>query len=151
LGQIHMKTSIKFATGLILAAAALVASGSAAQAGEGGAAGSVSIKFTGGKAGVGLPGDTDFVAAVTPDVARLSTSVAVGKSYAVATAFTSGDNTLTSAVGAGGSFTLTAANTNTAAFTADVSNDKLDDKQENSFAGSGATTLKPDTGVTLAE
>jgi hypothetical protein len=129
-----MKTSIKFATGLILAAAALVASGSAAQAGEGGAAGSVSIKFTN-----------------NTEVARLSTSVAVGKSYAVATAFTSGNDTLTSAVGAGGGFVLDQANLATASFTSDVTTDVLATPQNNSFAGSGATTLKPTTGVTLAD
>jgi hypothetical protein len=145
-----MKTSIKFATGLILAAAALVASGSAAQAGEGGAAGSVSIKFAGTV--TTIPANGNIPAIDVPDVARLSTSVAVGKSYAVATAFTSGTgDTLTSAVGAGGSFVLDKANTNAATFSADVSNDTLADKQENSFAGSGATTLKPSTGVTLAD
>jgi hypothetical protein len=97
---------LQFATGLILAAAAPVASGSAAQAGEGGAAGSVSIKFTN-----------------NTDVARLSTSVAVGKSYAAATAFTGSTDTLTSAVGAGGSFVLDKANLAIATFTSDVTTD----------------------------
>jgi hypothetical protein len=146
-----MKTSIKFATGLILAAAALVASGSAAQAGEGGAAGSVSIKFADTFTTIPANPVTGAPAINVPDVARLSTSVAVGKSYAVATAFTSGNDTLTSAVGAGGSFVLSDANTNAATFSSNVANDTLATAQNNSFAGSGATTLKPTTGVTLAD
>ena len=63
-----MKNSLKFAAGLVLVAGALVASGNAAQAGEGGAAGSVSILF-------GEPGATP----ATANVARLSSSVAIGK------------------------------------------------------------------------
>jgi hypothetical protein len=130
-----MKTSIKFATGLILVAAALVASGSAAHAGEGGAAGSVSIKF-----------------ASNTDVTRLSTSVAVGKNYGVAVARTAGDNTTTSAAGAGGGFTLTGANSDAPAFTntAETTTGIVID-QKNAFTSSGATTLKPGTGVTLAD
>jgi hypothetical protein len=131
-----MKTSIKFATGLILAAAALVASGSAAQAGEGAAAGSVSIKFAG------------TITGGVPDVARLSTSVAVGKSFAVATARTAGENTNTSAIGSGGGFSVTAAGAYTGV--AETSTEQAIN-QVNTFAGSGTTTLKPTTGVTLAD
>jgi hypothetical protein len=132
-----MKTSIKFATGLILVAAALVASGSAAQAGEGGAAGSVSIKFTN-----------------ATDVTRLSTSVAVGKNYGVAIARTNAATgaTATSAAGAGGGFTLTGANSAAPEYTATAeSATGILLNQVNTFAGSGATTLKPTTGVTLAD
>jgi hypothetical protein len=143
-----MKTSIKFATGLILAAAALVASGSAALAGEGGAAGSVSIKFAGT---LSVPNGAPANTPASPDVSRLSTSVAVGKNYAVATAFTSGENTLTSAAGAGGDFVLANANVATANFTANTGSDTLGTAQNNSFAGSGPTTLAPATGVTLAD
>jgi hypothetical protein len=134
-----MKTSIKFATGLILAAATLVASGSAALAGEGGSAGSVSIKF--GAPSIGAP-----------DVARLSTSVAVGKGFAVATARTGATDAFTSAVGAGGGFDLTDANGTNAAFSAitETAAD-LGINQNNTFAGSGATNLAPTTGVTLAD
>jgi hypothetical protein len=142
-----MKTSIKFATSLILVAAALVASGSAAQAGEGGAAGSVSIKFAGTSS---VPNGAPAGTPASPDVARLSTSVAVGKSYAAATAFTGSTDTLTSAVGAGGGFVLDKANLATATFTSDAT-DTLATAQTNSFAGSGPTTLKPTTGVTLAD
>jgi hypothetical protein len=132
-----MKTSIKFATGLILVAAALVASGSAAHAGEGGAAGSVSIKFTN-----------------ATDVTRLSTSVAVGKNYGVAVARTdaANGNTATSAAGAGGGFTLTGANSAAPAYTVTAETPAgIIINQANTFAGSGATTLKPGTGVTLAD
>jgi hypothetical protein len=135
-----MKTSIKFATGLILAAATLVASGSAALAGEGGSAGSVSIVFAG------------TVTNNIPDVARLSTSVAVGKGFAVATARTVATDAFTSAVGAGGGFDLTDANGTNAAFSA-VTETAADlaINQANAFTGSGVTTLAPTSGVTLAD
>jgi hypothetical protein len=137
-----MKTSIKFATGLILAAATLVASGSAALAGEGGSAGSVSIVFTGGSSGT----------PPVPNVARLSTSVAVGKGFAVATARTGATDAFTSAVGAGGGFDLTDANGTNAAFSA-VTETAADlaINQLNTFTGSGVTTLAPTSGVTLAD
>jgi hypothetical protein len=144
-----MKTSIKFATGLILAAAALVASGSAALAGEGGSAGSVSIKF--GTPTV-IPAVGTTPAVTIPNVARLSTSVAVGKGFAVATARTGATDAFTSAVGAGGGFDLTDANGTNAAFSnvTETAGD-LEINQENSFVGSGVTTLAPATGVTLAD
>jgi hypothetical protein len=147
-----MKTSIKFATGLILAAAALVASGSAAQAGEGGAAGSVSIKFAGTTSPNTSVVNGNTVTVQVPDVARLSTSVAVGKSYAVATASTSGSSTSTSAIGSGGGFNINAngsAYAGTAETTGSSGNQSVN--QANTFGGSGATTLKPTTGVTLAD
>ena len=62
-----MKVSIKFATAVLLTAGALIASGSVAQAGEGGAAGSVSVIMDG--AGV---------------VEQLSAAAAVGKLNAAA-------------------------------------------------------------------
>jgi hypothetical protein len=99
-----MKTSIKFATGLILAAAALVASGSAAFAGEGGAAGSVGIKFNNTVTTFG----TGTTAVTFPDVRSISSSVAVGKNSAAAAARTNGD-TFSSAVGNSSALTLSAA------------------------------------------
>ena len=152
-----MNVSIKFATGLILAATALVASGSAALAGEGGAAGSVSIKF--GAPTVVTPAVAPTAAfplgapAVTrPNVARLSSSVAVGKGFATATARTTTDNTFTSAVGSGGGFILLNANSVNAQYSDRAENAaELAIAQANSFDGSGATTLAPTTGVTLAD
>ena len=113
-----MKVSFKFATGLVLAAGLLVASSNAAQAGEGGAAGSVSIRFG---APTVIPGSPTVS---VPNVERLSSSVAVGKGFAAATALTGTGNTAatsgtaTSAVGAGGGFTLTNANSAVAVYVA---------------------------------
>ena len=146
-----MNVSIKFATGLILAATALVASGSAALAGEGGAAGSVSIKFAGtSTAPAGAPAGAPTV----PDVSRLSTSVAVGKSFAFATARTADDKTATSAAGAGGGFNLNQANSAAADFlsvaeTASATTQGAN--QLNSFALSGQATLAPASGIVLAD
>ena len=143
-----MNVSIKFATGLILAATALVASGSAALAGEGGAAGSVSIKFAGTSTApaVGAP--------AVPDVSRLSTSVAVGKSFAFATARTADDKTATSAAGAGGGFKLNQANSSAADFLSTpetTSTTTQGANQVNSFALSGQATLAPASGIVLAD
>jgi hypothetical protein len=146
-----MNVSIKFATGLILAATALVASGSAALAGEGGAAGSVSIKFAGTST---VPAGAPVGAPAVPDVSRLSTSVAVGKSFAVAGARTAGTETNTFASGAGGGFVLNNANSNAADFTATtetISATVSGANQVNTFAGSGTATLAPTTGITLAD
>lgn len=138
-----MKNSLKFAAGLILVAGALVASGNAAQAGEGGAAGSVSILF-----------NTSTVP-VTPsaaNVTRLSSSVAVGKGFAAATSLTNVTNstTATSAVGSGGGFSLVNANSSTALYsaTAETAAVAILD-QANTFAGGNAASLRPTTGVTL--
>jgi hypothetical protein len=110
-----MKTSIKFATGLILAAAALVASGSAAQAGEGGAAGSVGVKFASTLSVITVAPGTPPVTINAPDVKSISSSVAVGKNTAAATART-GTDTFSSAVGNAGSVTLSNANDTTAGY-----------------------------------
>lgn len=155
-----MNVSIKFATGLILAATALVASGSAALAGEGGAAGSVSIKFgtptiitpavVAVPASFGIAAVAGVPAVTSPNVDRLSTSVAVGKSFAVAGARTADDKTATFASGAGGGFTLGAANSATPIYgsTAETAaNVPLD--QINNFNGSGTATLAPTTGIVL--
>ena len=117
-----MKTSMKTIAVSILAAAALVASGTAAQAGEGGAAGSVSLQFN---SFVGTP-PTTFAASV-PNlllirVVRESSSIAVGKNGAVSSAASGsgtatvglqGGNalgdTITSAIGTGGSIAVTSA------------------------------------------
>jgi hypothetical protein len=107
-----MNVSLKFATGLVLAAGLMVASGDAAQAGEGGAAGSVSIKFG------STPSGAPFVGA-PPAVERLSSSVAVGKNFALATGFTqtaTGGETRSAAAGAAGTATLTNANAATAEY-----------------------------------
>jgi hypothetical protein len=143
-----MKVSFKIATGLALTVAAL-ACGSAAQAGEGGAAGSVSIKFATTTSAIGpLP-------ATTPDVARLSSSVAVGKNFAFATGFTQTDaaataETRTAAVGAAGSAFLT--NANAAGATYDYTSESaatVGTNQLNAFGTGGAASLAPITGVTL--
>jgi hypothetical protein len=142
-----MKNSLKFAAGLVLVAGALVASGNAAQAGEGGAAGSVSIKFAATSSAIGgLP-------ATTPDVARLSSSVAVGKNFATATSLTetaATGETRTSAIGGGGLATIVNANAATAVYIGtreDVST--LTVNQTNAFGTGGAAKLAPITGVTL--
>ncbi|WP_310481746.1 hypothetical protein [Chamaesiphon sp. VAR_48_metabat_403] len=141
-----MKNSLKFAAGLVLVAGALVASGTAAQAGEGGAAGSVSIKFATTNSAIGpLP-------ATTPDVARLSSSVAVGKNFAAATSLTetaAGGETRTSAIGAAGTATLTDANKATAEYLGFVEVDTIAANQTNQFGGGNSASLAPITGVTL--
>jgi hypothetical protein len=134
-----MKNSLKFAAGLVLVAGALVASGNAAQAGEGGAAGSVSILF-------GAPGNTP----ATANVARLSSSVAVGKGFSAATSLTSVANqtTATSAVGSGGGFTLSNANSTIATYNTIAETTVVTD-QANTFAGGSPASLRPGTGVIL--
>lgn len=130
-----MRVSFKFATGLALAAV-LVAGTNPAQAGEGGAAGSVSIRFAGTTGAI---------------VDRLSSSVAVGKGFAAATALTeTGPNgtTATSAVGSGGGFTLTNANQVGAAYSA-TAEETTGVAQINSFGGGNPASLRPGTGVIL--
>ena len=130
-----MKVSFKFATGLVLAAV-LVAGTNPAQAGEGGAAGSVSIRFAGTTGGI---------------VDRLSSSVAIGKGFAAATALTeTGVNgtTATSAVGSGGGFVLTNANASGAAYSATAETTTATG-QANSFVGGTPASLRPGTGVIL--
>jgi hypothetical protein len=97
-----MKNSIKLVAGGFLAAAAFVVSGSAALAGEGGAAGSVSAKLSGG------------------DVTGISSSIAVGKNAAATTARTNASDTFTSAIGAAGQLTVTDANQSDAGYAASV-------------------------------
>jgi hypothetical protein len=141
-----VKNSLKFAAGLILVAGALVASGNAAQAGEGGAAGSVSILFN-------APTPAAGNAPAIDNVARLSSSVAVGKGFAAATSLTvvgNGTNgtTATSAVGAGGGFSLLNANNAAAVYSA-TAETTTTVGQANSFAGGTPASLRPITGVTL--
>ena len=120
-----MKTSMKTIAVSILAAAALVASGTAAQAGEGGAAGSVSLQFNTNFSGATPTNAAGFTANQTLiRVVRESSSIAVGKNGAVSSAAsgsgvaatptgTQGGNvagdTITSAIGTGGSITVTSA------------------------------------------
>jgi hypothetical protein len=142
-----MNVSLKFATGLVLAAGLLVASGNVARAGEGGAAGSVSIKFAETNSLFGTP------AVSTPDVDRLSSSVAVGKNFAAATGFTetaAAGETRTSAIGGGGTATFVNANAATATYvgTAELAA-TLGTNQVNAFGTGGAAKLAPITGVTL--
>lgn len=96
-----MKTSIKLTAGLFLAAAALVASGTSALAGEGGAAGSVAFQVN---PYTGAPGS-------------LSSSIAVGKATAATLARTTTTNAYTSAIGGGGLVTITNAGGATAGLT----------------------------------
>jgi hypothetical protein len=90
--KINMKVSIKFATAVILTAGALIASGSVAQAGEGGAAGSVSVIMN-----------------ADGNVSQLSAAAAVGKLNAAAATLTTPLTTSASAYGSGGVITLTGA------------------------------------------
>jgi hypothetical protein len=104
-----MKASMKFVTGLMLAAGALVASSNVAIAGEGGAAGSVAIQFRGAVVNTttGATGISD-----------ISSAVAVGKNSAATTAKTTNlpagpnvtNSSFASAVGGGGALTLDSAN-----------------------------------------
>jgi hypothetical protein len=145
-GKIIMNVSLKFATGLVLAAGLMVASSTAARAGEGGAAGSVSIKFAATNSSFGSP------AVSTPDVARLSSSVAVGKNFALATGFTqtaATGETRTSAIGGGGTATLNNANAAAATYTGVAESTTLATNQANAFGTGGAASLAPITGVTL--
>ena len=130
-----MKVSFKFATGLVLAAV-LIAGTNPARAGEGGAAGSVSIRFA---------GTTGTI------VDRLSSSVAIGKGFAAATALTetgASGTTATSAVGSGGGFVLTNANASGAAYSATAETTTAT-AQANSFVGGTPASLRPGTGVIL--
>jgi hypothetical protein len=105
-----MKASMKFVTGLMLAAGALAASSNVAIAGEGGAAGSVAIQFRGAVVNptTGATGISD-----------ISSAVAVGKNSAATTARTSNvapgpfatdNSSFASAVGGGGALVLDNAN-----------------------------------------
>lgn len=88
----NMKVSIKFATAVLLTAGALIASGSVAQAGEGGAAGAVSV-----------------ITNVQGGVEQFSAAAAVGKLNAAAATLTTPSTTSASAFGSGGVITLTGA------------------------------------------
>jgi hypothetical protein len=119
-----MKASILFVTGLVLAAGALVGSGSA-QAGEGGAAGSVSIQFGNGN---------------TSGIADISSAISVGKNGAATAGRTNASDTFASAIGTGGGLGVTTANTAAITYTA-AADLALGTAQGNSFAGSGQATL----------
>jgi hypothetical protein len=97
-----MKTSMKAIAGLVLVAGALVASGTAARAGEGGTAGSVAMKFD-----TGLPTSS-------------STSIAVGKNGSASNSRTNASDTFTTAVGANGAFGLTNGGSATVGYTVSV-------------------------------
>jgi hypothetical protein len=121
-----MKNSIKLVAGSFLAAAAFVVSGSAALAGEGGAAGSVSAKLTSG------------------DVTGISSSIAVGKNAAATTARTNASDTFTSAIGAAGQLNVTDANKAEAGYVA-ATDANLGNAQTNQLNGDGE--INATTGV----
>jgi hypothetical protein len=119
-----MKASILFVTGLVLAAGALVGSGSA-QAGEGGAAGSVSIQFGNGN---------------TSGIADISSAISVGKNGAATAGRTNASETFASAIGTGGGLGVTNANAANIGYAA-AADLALDTAQVNSFATGGRATL----------
>ncbi len=127
-----MKASIKFVTSLVLTAGVLVASSSIAHAGQGGSAGSVGVKFTS-----------------ATDVSSLSTSVAVGKNAAAASARTD-RNTYSSAVGGGGTVELNNAGTFELVNYAvgEETTAKLGTEQKN-VLGANVAKLNPVSGVLL--
>ncbi len=108
-----MKNSLGFATSLVLAAGALLASGSIAHAGEGASAGSVGVKFNNELSTINV-GGTSIQA---PTVKSISSSVAVGKNAAAATARTSRtDGAYSSAIGNGGELDVTNADNTTVGY-----------------------------------
>jgi hypothetical protein len=113
-----MKSTNIFAS--LLLVGAVVASGSAARAGEGGAAASVAAQLTGG-----IP-------------TSISSSLATGKTSAAATARTSGGDTYTSAFGTSGALTLVNASQATAAYGAGSDID-LGTAQVNQLTGGSIT------------
>jgi hypothetical protein len=87
---------------------------------------------------------------VTLLLLRLSSSVAVGKGFSAATSLTSVANqtTATSAVGSGGGFTLSNANSTIATYNTIAETTVVTD-QANTFAGGSPASLRPGTGVIL--
>jgi hypothetical protein len=114
----HMKSTNIFAS--LLFVGAVVASGSTAHAGEGGAAASVAAQLTGG----------------TPT--SISSSLATGKTSAAATARTAAGATYTSAFGTSGTLSLVDANQATAAYAAG-SDANLGTAQANQLTGGQIT------------
>ena len=113
-----MKSTNIFASLLLIGA--VLASGSAARAGEGGAAASVAAQLTGG-----IP-------------TSISTSLATGKTSAAATARTTGTDTYTSAFGTSGTLSLVDASQVTAAYAAG-SDAALGTAQANQLTGGQIT------------
>jgi hypothetical protein len=114
----HMKSTNIFASLMIIGA--VVASGSAARAGEGGAAASVAAQLTGG-----IP-------------TSISSSLATGKTSAAATARTTATDTYTSAFGTSGTLSLVNAAQATAAYAAGSDAD-LGTAQANQLTGGSIT------------
>ena len=132
-----MKASIVFATGLMLAAGVVTGSINAAQAGEGGAAGSISAQFT----------ETGNSLTATAG------AVAVGKAGAFTTSRTNTTDISSVAVGYGGGLSVAGINgtanyTATAETTAQLG---VVGGQGNTFAAAPSLNLLPGatTGVTL--
>jgi hypothetical protein len=96
-----MKASIVFATGLMLAAGVVAGSINAAQAGEGGAAGSISANFT----------------ATGSTLTATAGAVAVGKTGAFTTSRTNAIDISSVAVGYGGALGVTGINGPTVGYT----------------------------------
>ncbi len=109
-----MKTSIKFAAGMILAAGALVASSTSAFAGSGGAAGSVSIQF----AENATPSPAFPVSVYATGI---SSSIAIGKvSAGTAGSTNTNQETFTTALGTGGNLSLGGINAENATIGASI-------------------------------
>jgi hypothetical protein len=132
-----MKASIVFATGLILAAGAVVGFSNAAHAGAGGSTGSISASFSTGNV-----------------LSATAGAVSVGKAGSITTATGNATTITASSVGYAGSVLVT--DFNTAAVTYEVNVDTnagLALSQGNNFAGtdkSGSSLLPgPTTGVSL--
>jgi hypothetical protein len=116
----HMKSTNIFASLLFIGA--VVASGSAARAGEGGAAASVAAQLSGG-----VP-------------TAISSSLATGKTSAAATArTTAAGDTFTSAFGTAGTLSLVDASDSTAAYAAG-SDVNLGRAQANQLTGGSVTS-----------
>jgi hypothetical protein len=123
-----MKSTNIFASLLLIGA--VVASGSAAHAGAGGAAGSVAVQFTGSGA--------------TLAPTQLSSSIAVGKQSAATTARTAAGVTFTSAFGTAAPLTLNDASKDTANYVAgSEGTTTLILNQANALVGPSGYSLTP--------
>ena len=135
-----MKASIVFATGLMLAAGVVAGSINVAQAGEGGAAGSISAQFT----------------TTGNNLTATAGAVAVGKSGAFTTARTTAADISAVAVGNGGVLTVNGINAAIVDYTvteeANGVGAALVTQQANTFTSAPTLNLlptSPTTGVTL--
>ncbi len=132
-----MKASIVFATGLMLAAGVVAGSINAAQAGEAGAAGSISAQFT----------------TTGNQLTATAGAVAVGKAGAFTTSRTNATDISSVAVGYGGGLTVTGINDATSVnyVATGETTAQLGVVQGNVFASAPGLNLLPGptTGVTI--